>query len=255
MHDTVYPDTCWNQHGFSTKASLTQCCWLTGLTWAYNTVSSAGVGGSGLLYPPQRQAASAPVQLFAKTRLIMLLFLAPICTTYRNGDFLEAEEEVFGLQTMTADDTYRSRGVPWLLLLWVVTGDHNATACLRNPELLDSPDVGSHCEQSAPIAYGSVCRKSHPNQARQRTSMPKFTFLKSKNCDRCPSPRGAAAWCGSNRAVLHQSTKQYTVSPRGGTATTAPDSTRTQIHNGSMGLKSQLLLFSYAPNISMCHTK
>lgn len=57
-----------------------------------------------------------------------------------------------------------------------MTGDHIATACLRNPELLDSPGVGSHCEQSAPIAYGSVCRKRYPGQARQRTAMAKFTF-------------------------------------------------------------------------------
>lgn len=80
-------------------------------------VSSAGVGGSGLLYPPERQAASVPAQLFAKTRLIMLPFLAPICTTYWNGDFPEAGGELFGQQMMTAADTYRSRDVPWLLLL------------------------------------------------------------------------------------------------------------------------------------------
>lgn len=196
-------------------------------------------------------AASAPAQLFVKTRLIMLPFLAPICTTYWNRDFPEAEEELFGQQIMPAADTYRSRGAPWLLSLWVVTGDHIATACLRNPELLDSPDVGSHCEQSAPIAYGSVCRKRYPNQARHRTSMPKLTFFKKQELwQMSVSERGRClVWHQWGLAVPKHEEAVHRVSTRRHSHH-SPGSMRSQVQNGFTGLKSQLLLFPYAPNNS-----
>lgn len=205
-----------------------------GPAWAPSTDSLAGGGGT------QRPAASAPAQLFAETRLIIVAILS--------SHLHKPWEQRFprGRTLRTAADTYRSRGVPWLLLLWVVTGDHIAAACLRNPELLDSPGVGSHCGQSAPIAYGSVCRKTDPNQARQGTMMPKLTFLRSKNCDRCPAPREAALCAAATGLTHSRAWSSVTVSPRGGTAVTAPaqppqplcgpattpESSRTNVQNG-----------------------
>lgn len=139
---------------------------------------------------------------YLQTRLIIVAILS--------SHLHKAWEQRFprGRTLRTAADTYRSRGVPWLLLLWVVTGDRIAAACLRSPELLDSPGVGSHCGQSAPIAYGSVCRETDPNQASQGTAMPKLTFLRSKSCDRCPALREATAPCSSRGTETFQKMKQ-----------------------------------------------
>lgn len=226
-----------------------------GPTWAPNTDSLAGGGGT------QRPAASAPAQLFAETRLIIVAILS--------SHLHKPWEQRFprGRTLRTAPDTYRSRGVPWLLSLWVVTGDHIAAACLRNPELLDSPGVGSHCGQSAPIAYGSVCRETDPNQARQRTTMPKLTFLRNKNCDRCPAPREATAVCSSHGTETFQNTKQchcvstwWHSSHSSSTATSATTAPAWPCHDPReqqdwcsewiTGLKLQVLLISYAPNMS-----
>lgn len=109
----------------------------------------------------------------------------------------------------TAADTYRSRGVPWLLSLWVVTGDHIATACLRNPELLDSPDVGSHCEQSAPIAYESVCRKKIPNSGKAEDISAKIPFFQEQELRQMSASESGHCHTERAAALQHVSTWRH----------------------------------------------
>lgn len=198
--------------GLAPRSFLTPCCWLTGLTQAHHSFLSSCRWQWPTL-PTTESSSFSSITIIHKTQAYYVALLGSYLHNLLEWRFPRGRG---GAVCTVRAATYRSRGVPWLLLLWVVTGDHIATAYLRNPELLDSPDAGSRYEQSAPIAYGSVCRKTngYPNETRQRTSL----FWKARTATAAHLPDGVLLGVAARGQRQGTAEQQYAVSPRGGTA-------------------------------------